>query len=184
VTTEPTLRPARAEDAPAIAALHADSWRRHYRGAYSDSYLDGDVETERLAVWTTRLAGGGVPAETVVTVADETVVGFAHAIVDDDTRWGSLVENLHVSHDRQRDGLGRRLLQAVGTAAAGRSAAPAVYLWVLSQNTRAQRFYAAVGGECVEQTPCPPPGGVADRLTGSPTRLRFVWKDAADIGAY
>jgi GNAT superfamily N-acetyltransferase len=30
-------------DADAIAALHADSWRRHYRGAYSDAFLDGDV---------------------------------------------------------------------------------------------------------------------------------------------
>ena len=30
-------------DANAIAALHADSWRRHYRGAYSDAFLDGDV---------------------------------------------------------------------------------------------------------------------------------------------
>ena len=24
-------------DSRAIAALHADSWRRHYRGAYADS---------------------------------------------------------------------------------------------------------------------------------------------------
>ena len=30
-------RLARGSDAPAVAALHADSWRRHYRGAYSDA---------------------------------------------------------------------------------------------------------------------------------------------------
>ncbi|MDQ3147017.1 MAG: hypothetical protein M3R01_08840 [Actinomycetota bacterium] len=29
--------------------------RRHYRGAYSDAYLDGDVLADRLAVWTGRL---------------------------------------------------------------------------------------------------------------------------------
>jgi hypothetical protein len=34
-------------DADSIAALHADSWRRHYRGAYLDSYLDGDAVSER-----------------------------------------------------------------------------------------------------------------------------------------
>jgi hypothetical protein len=30
-------------DAPAVAGLHADSWRRHYRGAFSDAFLDRDV---------------------------------------------------------------------------------------------------------------------------------------------
>jgi hypothetical protein len=35
------IRVADSSDAPAIAALHAESWRRHYRGAYSDAFLDG-----------------------------------------------------------------------------------------------------------------------------------------------
>ena len=54
-TAAPTglrLRVAGRSDAAAIAALHADSWRRHYRGAYSDAFLDGDVHADRLAVWT------------------------------------------------------------------------------------------------------------------------------------
>jgi hypothetical protein len=42
-------------DADSIAALHADSWRRHHRGAYLDSYLDGDVVVDRQAVWRSRL---------------------------------------------------------------------------------------------------------------------------------
>lgn len=37
------------------ARLNADSWRRNYRGAYLDSFLDGDVLADRLAVWTDRL---------------------------------------------------------------------------------------------------------------------------------
>jgi hypothetical protein len=37
-------RSACASDAAAIAALHADSWRRHYRGTYSAGFLDGDVK--------------------------------------------------------------------------------------------------------------------------------------------
>ena len=51
----PRLRPAAGADAGRIAALHADSWRRHYRGAYSDAFLDGEVDADRLAVWTQRL---------------------------------------------------------------------------------------------------------------------------------
>jgi hypothetical protein len=48
---EITFRDASARDIEAIATLHADSWRRHYRGAYLDSFLDGDVVADRLAVW-------------------------------------------------------------------------------------------------------------------------------------
>src|SRR5213592_3783401 len=52
---EPQFRLAGPADAEAVANLHADSWRRHYRGAYSDAFLDGDVVADRLAVWTERL---------------------------------------------------------------------------------------------------------------------------------
>ena len=52
---EPQFRLAGPADAEAVANLHADSWRRHYRGAYSDAFLDGDVVADRLAVWTDRL---------------------------------------------------------------------------------------------------------------------------------
>lgn len=52
-----SFRLAAATDAAAIADLHAQSWRRHYRGAYSDAFLDGDVAADRLAAWTERLHG-------------------------------------------------------------------------------------------------------------------------------
>lgn len=54
------MRPAKPSDAEAVAALHADSWRRHYRGAYSDAFLDGDVISDRFVVcfsWVTQLHG-------------------------------------------------------------------------------------------------------------------------------
>ena len=50
-----SFRAAGQDDAHAIAELHADSWRRHYRGAYSDAFLDGDVAGYLLVVWTDRL---------------------------------------------------------------------------------------------------------------------------------
>jgi hypothetical protein len=56
-------RQATASDVAAIARLHAESWRRHYRGAYLDSYLDGDVVADRIAEWSGRLSGPG-PAGT------------------------------------------------------------------------------------------------------------------------
>ncbi len=48
-------REATAEDALAVATLHAESWRTHYRGAYRDEYLDGPVLEERTGVWSERV---------------------------------------------------------------------------------------------------------------------------------
>lgn len=174
---EPRFRSAVAEDAARIAALHADSWRRHYRGAYADSYLDGDVVTDRLSVWEARLAkrSGSI---TILAEDDAGLVGFVHAVLDDDVRWGSLVDNLHVSHARQRAGIGRRLLSRVAEETVERAVSDGMYLWVLEQNTAAQRFYRSMGGTRVETADVPPPGGVPSRLVGSPRGFRIAWPDA------
>jgi hypothetical protein len=91
------FRVAGAADATAIAALHADSWRRHYRGVYSDGFLDGDIGSDRLAVWSARLAvATSETAYTAVAEDDDGLVGFTHVVFDADPRWGALLDNLHV----------------------------------------------------------------------------------------
>jgi hypothetical protein len=50
------LRVATGADAMAVATLHAESWRAHYRGAYRDEYLDGEVVQDRIRVWKERLS--------------------------------------------------------------------------------------------------------------------------------
>jgi len=176
----PRLRAAGPDDAERVALLHADSWRLHYRGAYSDLFLDGDVVADRRSVWSSRLSA---PAHSMTVLAEDDAgpAGFVHVVFDDDDRWGSLVDNLHVAHDRQRTGIGAALLARTARAVAERAAAPSVYLWVLEQNTGAQDFYRALGGACVEKTAVPPPGGVRDRLNGSPLKLRFAWPDASAL---
>jgi hypothetical protein len=52
---------------------------------------------------------------------------------------------------------------------------------VLEQNTSAQRFYGALGGIHDGTESVPPPGGVAERLNGSPRKLRITWPDAAAL---
>ena len=112
-------RDATALDAESIAALHADSWRRHYRGAYLDAYLDGDVVTDRREVWTSRLALPRTNQFTVVAQVNDEVIGFAHTVLDDDPRWGSLLENLHVRSERKRSGIGTHLLSVVARGCSG-----------------------------------------------------------------
>ncbi|MEV0720667.1 GNAT family N-acetyltransferase [Asanoa sp. NPDC050611] len=198
------FRPALTTDIAAVAALHADSWRRYYRGAYADTYLDGDILTDRLAVWTARLRdpapsdvtivaepGGPAPDHPEVTTATgqsgtrqhpaAAIAGFVHVILDHDERWGSLVDNLHVTSTRHRGGLGSALLTRAAEATATGAANPALYLWVQEQNTAAQAFYAAHGGRVVERAPVSDPGGVPGRLNGQPMKLRVTWPDVRAV---
>jgi len=177
---QPRVRIAGPDDAENIALLHADSWRRYYRGAYSDSYLDGDIITDRITVWSARLATPS-HALTVVAEDDNGLIGFVHVVYDDDAQWGSLIDNLHVSHQRRRTGVGTALLTCAAEAVAGRATGKSVYLWVLEQNTAAQQFYRAFGGTCVETAIVSPPGGVPTRLNGSPNKLRFTWPDSSPL---
>lgn len=172
------FRAAVAEDAEAVAQLHADSWRRHYRGAYADAFLDGDVVANRRAVWSSRLAAPAAAA-TVLAEDDAGLLGFVHVVFDADDVWGSLVDNLHVTNARRRTGVGGALLVRAAEAAGERAGGRAVYLWVLEQNKAAQQFYRAFGGSCVEAAPVPSPGGVPGRLNGSPKALRMAWSDAS-----
>jgi GNAT superfamily N-acetyltransferase len=174
-----SFRPARPDDAHAVAGLHADSWRRHYRGAYSDAFLDGDVAGYLFRLWTDRLAAPPPRARTILAERDGQVVGLAHTFLDEDPTWGALLDNLHVAHGLKRQGIGTRLLALTRQAVRDWSPSSGVFLWVLEQNSAARAFYAAHGGTCVERDDVAPPGGDPARLTGRPMGLRYVWSRPA-----
>jgi len=172
------FRLAQPGDAEAVAALHADSWRRHYRGAYSDAFLDGDVLQDRTAVWTERLRRADGTSQTVLAEEDSgQLIGFAHTVFDEDPHWGALLDNLHVVSQRKRQGLGSQLLAMTARSVVDRGTG--LYLWVLEQNVDAQAFYAARGAVQVERVLTTPPGGVPERLNGSPAKLRYAWSEPA-----
>jgi GNAT superfamily N-acetyltransferase len=163
------------DDARAIAGLHADSWRRHYRGAYSDAFLDGDVAGYLLRLWTDRLGTPHPRARTILAERNGQLVGLAHTFLDEDPTWGAFLDNLHVAYGLKRQGIGTRLLTLTWQAVRDWSASSGLYLWVLEQNSDARAFYAAQGGVCVERGDVPPPGGDPARLNGRPIGLRYAW---------
>jgi ribosomal protein S18 acetylase RimI-like enzyme len=175
------FREAGPGDARAVAGLHADSWRHHYRGAYSDSFLDGDVARYLLTTWTERLSPLDPRARTIVGELGGDVVAFAHTRLGEDATWGALLDNLHVSYELKRLGIGTRLLALTAQAVLDSSPASGLYLWVLEQNVAAQAFYAAQGGAYVERRPVSPPGGDPSRLNGAPMALRYAWPDPATL---
>jgi GNAT superfamily N-acetyltransferase len=174
------FRLAEPADAPAVAALHADSWRRHYRGAYSDVFLDGDVHADRLSVWTDRLREHHANTRTILAERGA-LIGFAHIVFEEDPVWGALLDNLHVFHTEKRRGIGSKLLELVGEAVIERETG--LYLWVLERNVDAQAFYQSRGAQRVERAATSPPGGIRARLKGSPAKLRYAWRDASVLVA-
>ena len=173
------VRPAAAGDADAVADLHVDSWRRTYRGSLRDDYLDGDIVPERVALWRQRLtAPQGTPStscssSTLLAVDDDTdaLLGFAHTIADEDDEWGSLLDNLHVVHDRRREGIGAALLGASAAWVQATARRPVLHLWVLDANAGARRFYESLGAVDVGGDVWEPPGG------GAAPRRRYAWTD-------
>ena len=159
------IRPARADDADAIAALHAASWRSAYRGILSDSTLGPALDGERRAHWRGELAAMA-PADTVL-IADG--LGFIAAWAQGDPGFGAYIDNLHVHPERRSAGLGRRLLGAAMRRVVERGEARA-YLWVFDGNTRAIDFYRRLGGEIVEQ-------GFEEIDGLKIPQSRIVWRD-------
>lgn len=175
------FRRAGVGDAEQIADLHADSWRRHYRGAYADAFLDGDVAADRRVVWSARLrAPAGT--DTILAMQGRELVGFIHVVFDDDPTWGSLIDNLHVIHDQRRTGIGAQLLVRTARAVTERAPGTAMYLWVLEQNIAAQQFYRSFGAVGVQTTAVSAPGGDPTRLNGAPRMLRMSWSDPSRLG--
>jgi GNAT superfamily N-acetyltransferase len=179
--TDLWFRAACPGDAHAIAGLHADSWQRHYRGAFADAFLDNDVAGYLLPLWTERLAIPNPQARTILAERDGEVVGLAHTILGQDATWGAFLDNLHVAYGLKRQGIGTRLLALIARAVLDRSPSSGLYLWVLEQNSDARAFYAARGGACVERNEVPPPGGDAARLNGQPMGLKYAWQDPSKL---
>jgi GNAT superfamily N-acetyltransferase len=175
------FRAAGPGDADAIAGPHAGSWQRHYRGAFSDAFLDNDVAGYLLPLWTERLASPDPRARTILAETGGTVAGLAHTLLGEHPVWGAYLDNLHVAHGLKRQGIGTRLLALTGQEVVDWSLSSGLHLWVLEQNSDARAFYAARGGACVERAGVPPPGGDPTRLNGEPMGLRYAWRDPSKL---
>jgi GNAT superfamily N-acetyltransferase len=164
------LEPALASDADAIAALHADSWRRTYRGMLPDSFLDDEVAADRAALWKSRFADPAPERRLILKATRErALLGFVCVMLDVEPAWGARLDNLHVDARCKGEGIGYVLFQAARRWTAEVAPGQPVHLWVLEQNTGACAFYDRQGGEVVEKA-------VRTLVPGCPVpELRYLW---------
>ncbi len=131
--TPPTLRPATADDAAAVA----DLWHRGWHDAHPGHVPDGLTAARTLGAFHDR-----APlrvADTTVAVAGTEVAGFVMVVGDE-------VEQVYVDAGHRGTGLAGTLLDEAErqVAAGGHDVA---WLAVVDGNARARRFYAARGWE-------------------------------------
>jgi ribosomal protein S18 acetylase RimI-like enzyme len=106
---------------------------------------------------------------TIVAERDGEVVGFIHSVIDDDPKWGTLLDNLHVRNDVQGGGIARRLIGETAALLRERGR-QCVYLRVLQVNERARRLYDALDGQAVETS-------VWNWVGATVPDFRYAWAD-------
>jgi hypothetical protein len=147
VTGSSSIRYGTPEDADAIAALHAESWRSAYRGLIPDEDLGEALDGERLQFWRARFAAPDADRRVVfLAMADGLIVGFACVLADVEPEHESLLDNLHVKPGWRGRGIGARLLNEARLWSAAIAPGEPMHLWVLEGNLAARRFYRSQGG--------------------------------------
>lgn len=142
---EVTIRPARAEDAEAIAQVHVTSWHEAYAGVVPAEYLDEYDLARRTREWTDWLEPGARPGTRVwVAEVASRVVGFADLGPSRDADATGSTLQIYAIYLEPRwwgRGVARELVRTVLAAAPG----VPVTLWVLAANDRARHFYRRHG---------------------------------------
>lgn len=170
-----TYRFAELSDAEAIAALHTQSWLQTYRGILRDDYLDGNISEDRFEVWQGRLAAPLPSQRILVAEEDGQLRGFICLFLDEDTRLGTLIDNLHVSQASKGQGIGLGLMREAARLVIPQATQPGFYLVVYEANRPAIQFYDRVGGTNVGSEAYETPGG------GKATIFRYAWKTVDDL---
>lgn len=170
------IRPARIDDAAAIAALHAASWRDAYSDILSAEYLAGPIDADRMAVWSARCQAPQ-PNQAIFVAQEEGggLIGFVCIFAGADAAFGAKIDNLHVLARERGTGLGARLLRHAAGWAAQREAATGLYLTVFEANAPARGFYARLGGVEADTAA----SGMPSAETAP--AIRVVWPSAAAL---
>ncbi|RSM97181.1 GNAT family N-acetyltransferase [Nonomuraea sp. WAC 01424] len=147
------IRNGRIDDIVPIVALHVSSWRTAYAGIMPDTFLNGPLNDDRLALWRERLASP-VPGSGLFVAhdGDGELAGFVYLLPADGGR--ILLDNLHVRPGSTGSGVGTHLLRRGLAWVADEHPGREVYLEVLSANTRAIAFYERHGAHRTDERMC------------------------------
>jgi ribosomal protein S18 acetylase RimI-like enzyme len=167
-----SIRPAIPADAHAIAWIHVASWRASYKGLVAEEFLQNLSVERREKSWEEILSNPTHPA--FLHVAEEEtgqVVGFVCGRTEreDNQEYTGEVSAIYLLEQAQGQGTGRKLMQAAARELIQRGHR-SMMLWVLRDNTPAQNFYAALGGQVLCEKPI-------EIGTQTLIEVAYGWKD-------
>jgi GNAT superfamily N-acetyltransferase len=170
------IRPARLTDAPAIARIHADTWRTTYRSIVPDDYLDNIDSVFKVSIYEKRLAEPGA----FYFVAEYEKAGIVGFLNGGPTRSPNLpfqaeLYAIYVLATHQNKRIGSLLTEALvhGLRDASMNS---LLVWVLTDNPY-RRFYEKLGGRQVAKK-LETVGGKSLEETA------FAWDDLCKLSAY
>lgn len=139
------VRPARPEDAAAVAEVHVRTWQAAYGHVFGAERLAAVDIGERRARWEERLSAPD-PRWHLLVAEDDAgdVVGFATAGPSRDAEGEGELYAIYVVREAWGGGAGPELIRTVAERLR-EDGLPTATLWVLEDNPRAQRFYEREG---------------------------------------
>jgi len=144
------VRRAEPSDADALGRVHVRAWQAAYRGMMPDEFLDKLDPVERGRGWARALAtpAPGTSRLVVCRRPQTDPVGFAGVgparDLDEVSMGMGELYAINLEPDSWGKGLGRELL-AAATEELSRLGFDEAFLWVVTGNSRARRFYEAAG---------------------------------------
>lgn len=139
------IRLATPDDSQAIASLHTASWRLTYKDTLKPDYLKFIAPKERHETWAQRFASPKENQYVLVAELGSELIGFSCAYLSEHAKWGSYLDNLHVSKPYQGQGIGKNLLLEMARQCKVRFPGQGLYLLVNQDNLGAQQFYLRLG---------------------------------------
>jgi GNAT superfamily N-acetyltransferase len=166
------IRPARPEDAAALARIYVEAWRDTYAGILPDAMLVGMSDVRHAAAWQQELLTRDRHSDTLVVEDEDGVLGLVTIgparRVSRSQLEGGEIYRLYVAPECQGQGAGRALLMASFDWLISRDV-DAVIVWVLAENP-ARFFYEAMGGTRL--------GEKTDNVGGARVReIAYGWTD-------
>ncbi|MDE2447318.1 MAG: GNAT family N-acetyltransferase [Alphaproteobacteria bacterium] len=136
-------------EAEAFAALHVQCWREAYAGIVPLALLESFTPQQRIPHWHRWIADKNL---LIVAAYDgEKAIGFVTAGKPDELLHDGMdgqIYGFYIAASYHRLGIGRNLLNKIKNIWM-ENGGHALTLGVLAKNTRARRFYEAMGGKLV-----------------------------------
>ena len=144
-----TMRPARFEDAEAIAIVQIKTWQ----AAYAEIFPEGNLITlnqeldQRIERWASILSSKERQSANFVAEVDGRVVGFANGGRQLKAEYPHDAElfAIYILPEFHGKGIGRRLFTAAADELQNMGF-KSLLLWVLADNLSSRGFYEALGG--------------------------------------